>query len=134
MVLFVVPVVLCLLVNTIAFIMCLVLLLRSRSMSAPAKTDTKQDYNIILYFKLFILMGLTWILGIVSEITKHVSIDYLYTILNASLGLILTIGTLCFGHVARALSRKIRRAGPARYARSLSTESTRSGETKQSTM
>ena len=104
--LFVLPVTISLATNILMFTFSIILLLKFKK--SDVKSQSK-DYNFVLYFHLFILMGISWILGIVAEVSRHEVVDYLYTILNASQGLLLTIGTACIGHIGRALRKKVKK-------------------------
>ena len=112
MVLFAAPVAISLGANVTFFVLSAVFLSKN---SGKATTHTgKTGYSFTLYLKLFVLMGLTWIIGIIAEISRNEILFYIFTVMNASQGIFLTVGSLCSSQSRSTITSKVKAAAPAR--------------------
>ena len=88
-----IPIAICLIANTILFILTAIQLRKAfRNSKAVSKQEQK---NFQVYVRLFLLMGITWILGFIAPFIDHVAIQSLFVILNALQGLFLFIAFVC---------------------------------------
>ena len=88
-----IPIALCLIVNTILFILTAIQL-RKAFRNSKAVSKQEQKYFQV-YVRLFLLMGITWILGFIAPFIDHVVVQSLFVILNALQGLFLFIAFVC---------------------------------------
>ena len=99
-----IPIALCLIANTILFILTAIQLRKAfRNSNAVSKQEQK---NFQVYVRLFLLMGITWILGFIAPFIDHVVIQSLFVILNALQGLFLFIAFVCRKNVWDYLTMK----------------------------
>ena len=90
MVYFAVPVALLTILTTIFFILTVVYLRRTLSSSARPSSD-KESHQIWIYFRLYVLMGISWIIGFVAAFVGHDALWIIFIILNASQGILIFI-------------------------------------------
>ena len=90
---FMVPVSVLLFINLIVLIFSIILIVKSdRTSQVTFKKETKPDFakekkRIILYLKLAILSGITWVFGIISSLSNNDVLWYIYIVLNSLQGL-----------------------------------------------
>ena len=88
-----VPIALCLIVNITLFILTSIQL---RKAFLNSKAVSKQEQrNFQVYVRLFVLLGITWVIGFISPFIDHIVIHSLFVILNALQGLFLFIAFVC---------------------------------------
>ncbi|XP_064632625.1 adhesion G protein-coupled receptor L4-like [Lineus longissimus] len=83
---FVVPLALIIAMNAILFIVASVSIARTKKLGAKAKGVSGQRLEFLLYLKLSLLMGFTWIFGFIGTFTDNVVMWYLFVILNSLQG------------------------------------------------
>jgi hypothetical protein len=73
-----------------------------------ARMVRKEDkLNLILYIKLALIMGLTWVLAFIWIGTKNIVMEYLFIVFNSLQGAFIFIAFVCRRNVYRLLKRKI---------------------------
>ena len=115
MVYFAVPVALLTILTTIFFIMTVVYLRRTISSSARSSSD-KESHQIWIYFRLYVLMGISWIIGFVAAFVGHDALWIIFIILNASQGILIFISFVLNRKVVdeiRKLGKRPTRSGTA---------------------
>ena len=85
-----VPVALLTLLTTIFFVLT-VLNLRKTTNSSVRRSSMKESHNIWIYFRLYVLMGVSWIFGFVAAFVGHDALWIIFIILNASQGILIFI-------------------------------------------
>ena len=85
-----VPVALLTLLTTIFFVLT-VLNLRKTTNSSVRQSSMKESHNIWIYFRLYVLMGVSWIFGFVAAFVGHNALWIIFIILNASQGILIFI-------------------------------------------
>ncbi len=98
------PVMISLLFNAIVYVLTVISLRRAFKSSSIATTAS--DHHFAVYVRLFILMGITWVLGILSAFTDSVVIDIIFVVLNALQGLFLFISFVCSKVVLSEIRKK----------------------------
>ena len=89
---FVSPVALQILINIIIFIVCCFYLQRSKMPAGRTSIEQHEErQRFLLYLKLFILMGITWVVGFLVIPLDSDVLWYIFIILNASQGILLLI-------------------------------------------
>ena len=86
-----VPVAISLLLNTFFFVT------TSWNLRRAFKNSVNPDKNhhFVVYVRLFIIMGITWIFGFISAFTDEFVVDLTFIILNALQGLFLFVSFVC---------------------------------------
>ena len=104
--LFAVPLALLLFINIILFGVTIKHII---SISRAAKAAVKQDKErgrFILYIKLTVIMGLTWIFGFLAALTDYHVLWYVFIVLNTLQGAFICFAFVCTRRVFRLLSEK----------------------------
>ena len=115
MVYFAIPVALLTILTTIFFILTVVYLRRTLSSSARPSSD-KESHQIWIYFRLYVLMGISWIIGFVAAFVGHDVLWVIFIILNASQGILIFISFVLNRKVLdeiRTLRKRPTRTGTA---------------------
>ena len=66
----------------------------------------RKRYHFVIYVRLFILMGITWIFGFISAFTDKIVIDFIFVILTSLQGLFLFISFICNKRVLSEIRKK----------------------------
>ena len=101
---FISPIGLCLSVNLILFTWGSILLYKSQSSTYGISTARKDFY---LYIKIFIMMGVIWILGVfLSNVIRNDILSHIFIIINGLQGLFLTIASISSKSVRHSIIKK----------------------------
>ena len=85
-----VPVAILTVLTTIFFILTVISIRKTRN-SSVNPTSKKESHNIGIYFRLYVLMGVSWIFGFVAAFVGHEALWIIFIILNASQGILIFI-------------------------------------------
>lgn len=88
---FFVPVAICIVINTVLFILTSIALRQAFQNSASVRSTRGRSSEFRVYAKLFILMGLTWTVGFVAAWVNTEEVWYMFVCLNASQGIYIFI-------------------------------------------
>ena len=100
-----VPIAMSILLNIILYIYTSINLHKAfRNTRKAVKAD---DYHFIIYVKLFILMGITWIFGFISAFTNEPAVDVIFVILTSLQGLFLFISFVCNTRVLTEVKKTV---------------------------
>ena len=91
---FLIPIILTLLLNTVAFIILLVLLFRASRIQARLKKHKNTSY-LRVSICIFSVTGLTWIFGFVAILADNNWAWYVFIILTSTQGLIICVAFVC---------------------------------------
>ena len=92
---YIMPVVSVLIFSLLCFLTALYRIEMTRRDTAMATKDRNDRDNYLIYFKLFLILGLTWILGIISSNVNVIVLSYTNSVINGLQGLFLTLCCLC---------------------------------------
>ncbi|CAH1775339.1 unnamed protein product, partial [Owenia fusiformis] len=87
--------------NIVMFTMTIIALIKSWKQSNLARND--DGYHFDVYFKLFVIMGFTWIFGFIGPFV-HEAFMYVFIVLNASQGVFLSVVSVCTKQVIGELT------------------------------
>ena len=104
---FVLPIAISILVNIILYILTSVNL--HKAFRSGTHINKNQRYPFGVYVRLFILMGFTWIFGLISTFTDAKIINYIYAISASFQGLFFLISSVCNKRVLREIRKKTKR-------------------------
>ena len=68
----------------------------------------ENEHHFLVYVRLFVLMGFTWIFGFLSAFTDEVAIDFVFVILTSLQGVFLFVSFVCNKRVFNELKKKIK--------------------------
>jgi hypothetical protein len=124
-----VPLFLLLIVNSIFFVLTVTAIHQVCEASKMA-TQKTQKRRFVLYVKLALIMGLTWIFGFLASLTDVKEIWYVFTILNSLQGVFIFFGFVFTRKVYRLVKEK---TSTATTQRRLSSDITKSTYTSTNT-
>ena len=84
-----IPVALCLSINITLFSLLTFYLHKAFKISALIQRSHEKKHESIVYFKIFIILGLSWLTGIIAAVVDAEILWYIFTVLNASQGTLL---------------------------------------------
>ena len=100
-----VPVAILLFFTTIFFILT-VLNIRKTSTSHVRKSSDRESHQVKIYFRLFVLIGVTWIIGFVAAFVHKEALWIVFTILNASQGIFIFVSFVLRRQVLKQICLK----------------------------
>ncbi len=104
---FVVPLGVCILINLALFSLTTYNLRTTMKVTAAVSSRSSQG-EFLTYLKLFVLMGITWIVGFVAPFIPHDSVWYIFIVLNASQGVFIFVANVCnkkvFTHIGKSFT------------------------------
>ena len=80
--------------------------LRNAFKDANCRAKKQREHHFIVYVRLFVLMGFTWIFGFLSAFIDRVAIDFIFVILTSLQGVFLFISFVCNKRVLKDLKKK----------------------------
>lgn len=92
---YIMPVVLALIFSLLCFLTALYRIEMTRREAAMVTKYRNDRENYLIYFKLFLILGLTWILGLISSNINVIILSYTNSVINGLQGLFLTLCCLC---------------------------------------
>ena len=81
--------------------------LRKAFKDKKSRKTQQNEQHFIVYVKLLVLMGFTWIFGFLSAFTDEVAIDFIFVILTSLQGVFLFVSFVCNKRVLNELKKKI---------------------------
>ena len=102
-----VPVAFLLFLTTI-FFMLTVLNLRKTSTSHVRKSSDRESHQVKIYFRLFVLIGVTWIIGFVAAFVHSEALWIVFITLNASQGIFIFVSFVLRRQVLRQIFPKVK--------------------------
>uniref|UniRef100_T1IQX9 G-protein coupled receptors family 2 profile 2 domain-containing protein n=1 Tax=Strigamia maritima TaxID=126957 RepID=T1IQX9_STRMM len=103
---FVVPVVTVILINVVLFSLSAYMILATTK-NAPKLNSTKSQRNFRLYLRLALLMGLTWLMGIIAALSDFEVFWYIFVCLNTLQGLFIFFAFTCTKKVMRSFYARL---------------------------
>ena len=73
-----------------------------------SRKTNQNEHHFLVYVRLFILMGFTWIFGFLSAFLEEVAIDFIFVILTSLQGVFLFISFVCNKRVLSELKKKMK--------------------------
>ena len=114
---FVAPVALQIVINIIFFVGCVIYLYKNK---LPGGNTIQERNRLWIHVRLFILMGITWVVGFVAIPLDHDALWYVFIILNASQGIFLLLVYLLTKRTQQSILEKYRcNSRPAETSTSL---------------
>lgn len=104
---FAAPIAIIMLINLMAFV-CTATMVR-KSATESKSFSNQHGISHKLYFKLMLLMGLTWIVGFIASVAESLYLWYLFIVLNTLQGLFIFIAFSCKRKVFDSVSSVITR-------------------------
>ncbi|CAC5380817.1 MTH [Mytilus coruscus] len=92
---YIIPVGVALSYSLLCFFLILVKVELSKQGSTLATSNQKNRVTFIIYFKLFFILGLSWIVGIISSNVDSIVLSYINSVVNGLQGFFLTIVSIC---------------------------------------
>ena len=89
------PVAVIMIINIVLFILSASMIIASTSNKSQLSTSKNNRNNYKLYLRLWLLMGLTWIVGFLASFSNSMYLWYIFVILNTLQGLFIFIGFSC---------------------------------------
>ncbi|XP_071102255.1 uncharacterized protein [Haliotis cracherodii] len=102
-----VPLALMLLVNIIAFTMTLCNIEKSLKLSENITSSKKDKAKVIIYGKLFVIMGVSWCFSFGAAFADVSILWYIFIILNGLQGFYIFVSFICTDRVTRLLREKL---------------------------
>jgi hypothetical protein len=127
LVFFLIPVAMVLIANMVMYLLTLYGICTAQR---EAKIATKRKADrcfLFIYFKLFVIMGLTWLFGFIGTVSNSDPIWYLFIVFNSMQGLFICFAFLCRKSIWHQATEKFT-ASTVVYRRARSSESTSSGK------
>ena len=81
--------------------------LRRAFKDKKSRKTQENEQHFIVYVRLFVLMGFTWIFGFLSAFTDEVAIDFIFVILTSLQGVFLFVSFVCNKRVLNELKKKV---------------------------
>ncbi|CAC5380820.1 MTH [Mytilus coruscus] len=100
---YIIPVGVALSYSLLCFFLILVKVQLSKQGSTLATSNQKNRVTFIIYFKLFFILGLSWIVGIISSKIDSIILSYINSVVNGLQGFFLTIVFMCNRHVKNVI-------------------------------
>ena len=91
-------------VNLVLYVLTSLNLRKALQNSAKVR-DAKSDFTV--YVRLFILMGITWTIGLISAFTDEIVINFIHVILNSLQGLFIFVCFVCNKTVWSEIRQKV---------------------------
>ncbi|GAB6020585.1 hypothetical protein CHUAL_003264 [Chamberlinius hualienensis] len=104
---FVIPVIVLVIINVLLFSMSANIIATTTRNSAILHPNSKARRNFQIYLRLALVMGLTWISGIVAGLADWEPLWYVFVILNALQGLFIFLSFTCTRKVRNHLINKL---------------------------
>ncbi|CAC5383385.1 unnamed protein product [Mytilus coruscus] len=92
---YIIPVSVALVYSLLCFLLISIQIELARRSSSIATVNNKSRITCGVYFKLFAILGLSWIIGIISSNVEAIALSYVNSIINGLQGFILTVSSLC---------------------------------------
>ena len=86
-----------------------------------SRKTQQNEHHFLVYVRLFVLMGFTWIFGFLSAFTDEVAIDFVFVILTSLQGVFLFVSFVCNKRVLNELKKKTKRGKTSNDKRSTDT-------------
>ena len=80
--------------------------LRRAFKDKKSRKTQQNEQHFLVYVRLFVLMGFTWIFGFLSAFTDEVAIDFVFVILTSLQGVFLFVSFVCNKRVLNELKKK----------------------------
>lgn len=106
LVFFVVPVAVILVVNVVFFVMAVYCICRASMAAESATPGSHTKSQLLVYVKLSLIMGLTWIFGLLATLTAWIVLWYAFICLNSLQGAFLALVFICTKKVYRQMKAK----------------------------
>ena len=101
------PVAISIVLNIFFYVLTAMNLRRAFKDKKSRKTQ-QNEHHFLVYVRLFVLMGFTWIFGFLSAFTDEVAIDFVFVILTSLQGVFLFVSFVCNKRVFNELKKKIK--------------------------
>ena len=124
-----VPVALLTILMTVFFILTVSSL--KKSMDSLGQSNEKQSHKIWIYFRLYVLMGISWIFGFVASFVGHDALWMVFIILNGSQGVLIFISFVLNRRVLREIGALGNRSSGATPSTNLPSSSDNFSSTTQ---
>lgn len=96
----------------------------SRTKQQGLKARKQNDSSCWLYFKLCMVMGLTWLFAFVAILMNNTVMWYLFIVFNTLQGVVIALSFLCTRKVKRLINRQFRERRKADTSRTRNTDTT----------
>ena len=83
---FIIPLALCMCVNVILFVLTAINLKEAYKHSSTLQQSKRKKQDMLVYMKVFITLGLSWVIGLIAALVNHAVLWLIFTVLNASQG------------------------------------------------
>lgn len=103
---FVVPSFTLLIVNAVFFILTFFMIFNNKMKTTNDQSKQNVKLNYILYVRLALMMGLTWLTGVIAFLVRNDVLWFLFDLLNSLQGLFLFIFFTCTKKVVKQLKEK----------------------------
>ncbi|XP_076101204.1 adhesion G protein-coupled receptor L4-like [Mytilus galloprovincialis] len=100
---YIIPVGVALSYSLFCFILILVKVELFKQGSTLATSNHKSRVTFIIYFKIFFILGLSWIVGIISSNVDSIVLSYIHSVVNGLQGFFLTIVSICNRQVKKII-------------------------------
>ena len=126
MIYFGLPIVISIVLN-ICFYILTALNLRRAFKDRKSRKTQQNEHHFLVYVRLFVLMGFTWIFGFLSAFTDEVAIDFVFVILTSLQGVFLFVSFVCNKRVFNELKKKTKTGSTTNIKQSIDTPLTKRG-------
>ncbi|XP_064625852.1 uncharacterized protein LOC135486721 isoform X1 [Lineus longissimus] len=106
LVFFLIPVAIVLVANLVLFMLTLYGICTVQKQAKAARKGKKDKYYLFIYFKLFVIMGLTWLFGFIGTVSNSEPIWYLFIVFNSMQGLFICFVFLCRKNIWHQVTEK----------------------------